>query len=67
MDLAAMRRGRERAREARRQEAQQRIEQFEAWVRRERQARERGDLTVLREMPPIPSDADYRLVRGDAA
>jgi len=63
--LQAMRAGRERAQQRRREEAQHRVSNFQAWLREDATARVQGRRSPM--MPAIPSDNDYALVRGDAA
>lgn len=74
--LEAMRAGKERAQQRRREEAARRVSAYQAWLRRHASAlgaRHHGPdaysrwQQVSREMPEIPSDHDYRLVRGGRA
>lgn len=75
--LEAMRAGRERAQQRRCGEARKRVSAYQEWLRAERNAFERrvdGTVEALREhhrvlgaMPVLPTDADYRLTRGDAS
>jgi ferric-dicitrate binding protein FerR (iron transport regulator) len=53
--LAKMREGRQRAERQRRREAIARVRAYEAWLKAG---------SVLRRIPAIPSDADYRTARG---
>lgn len=55
--LAAMQQGRERARRQARRDAKARVRAFQAWLKRGSPF----DST----MPPPPSDADFRIARGD--
>lgn len=57
MNRDAMQEGRERAARKRREEAVQRVQEFEAWSRS-------GE---IRGIPEIPTDADYRAARAAGA
>lgn len=53
--IAAMQAGRRAAADARRQSAEARVEAFRAWLRAG---------SVLRDIPEIPTDADFAAVEG---
>jgi len=55
MNAEAMREGRERRQPARREEAITRVREYERWLR---------SGSVLRDIPAIPTDQDYRVARA---
>lgn len=55
---AALKAGRERAKRQRRREAVKRVRAFQRWCKR-------GSPMGAGQVPPIPSNADFRIARGE--